>query len=165
MVEVSIDPQTGSAVLISIPRSLERAPFPSSNPLHKLFPNGYYCPNAAPGNECLINGVWSVAEDNKNLFKNDPNPGLTTIRDVIGEVTGLHVDYSTVIDLAGCRSRDTTPAVAVSPASRAGSSQAPRSSTATTHSGMRARACSPTTSPGCAASGASSARCSTRSTP
>ena len=101
MVEVSIDPQTGNAVLISIPRSLERAPFPSSNPLHKLYPNGYYCPGAAPGNECLINAVWSVAEENKALFKNDPNPGLTTIRDVIGEVTGLHVDYSTVIDLAG----------------------------------------------------------------
>ena len=58
----------------------------------------------APGNECLINAVWSVAEDNKALFKNDPNPGLTTIRDVIGEVTGLHVDYSTVIDLAGFQS-------------------------------------------------------------
>lgn len=104
MVEVSIDPQTGSAVLISIPRSLERAPFPASNPLHKLYPNGYYCPNAKPGEECLINAVWSVAEQNKDLFKNDPNPGLTSIRDVIGEVTGLHVDYSTVIDLAGFQS-------------------------------------------------------------
>ena len=104
MVEVSIDPQTGTAVLISIPRSLERAPFPASNPLHKLYPNGYYCPGVAAGNECLINAVWSVAEDNKALFKNDPNPGLTTIRDVIGEVTGLHVDYSTVIDLAGFQS-------------------------------------------------------------
>ena len=101
MVEVSIDPQTGSAVLISIPRSLERAPFPASNPLHKLYPNGYYCPGAKAGEECLINAVWSVAEQNKTLFKNDPNPGLTTIRDVIGEVTGLPVDYSTVIDLAG----------------------------------------------------------------
>jgi LCP family protein required for cell wall assembly len=101
MVEVSIDPQTGNAVLISIPRSLERAPFPASNPLHKLYPNGYYCPGAAPGNECLINAVWALATDNKALFKNDPNPGLSSIRDVIGEVTGLHVDYSTVIDLAG----------------------------------------------------------------
>jgi LCP family protein required for cell wall assembly len=101
MVEVSINPQTGAAVLISIPRSLERAPFPASNPLHKLYPNGYYCPNAKPGDECLINAVWSVAEQNKDLFRNDPSPGLTTIRDVIGEVTGLPVDYSTVIDLKG----------------------------------------------------------------
>ena len=101
MVEASINPQTGSAVLISIPRSLERAPFPASNPLHNMYPNGYYCPGVAPGNECLINAVWALAEQNKALFKNDPNPGLTSIRDVIGEVTGLHVDYSTVIDLAG----------------------------------------------------------------
>jgi LCP family protein required for cell wall assembly len=101
MVEVSIDPQTGSAVLISIPRSLERAPIPASNPLHNLYPNGYYCPQAKPGDECLINAIWALATENKALFKNDPNPGLTSIRDVIGEVTGLHVDYSTVIDLAG----------------------------------------------------------------
>jgi polyisoprenyl-teichoic acid--peptidoglycan teichoic acid transferase len=104
MVEASIDPQTGDTVLISIPRSLERAPFPASNPLHALYPNGYYCPNAKPGDECLINAVWALAEDNKALFKNNPNPGLTSIRDVIGEVTGLHVDYSTVIDLAGFQS-------------------------------------------------------------
>ena len=104
MVEASIDPETGDTVLIGIPRSLERAPFPASNPLHAMYLNGYYCPNAKPGDECLINAVWSVAEENKALFKNDPNPGLTTIRDVIGEVTGLHVDYSTVIDLAGFQS-------------------------------------------------------------
>ncbi len=101
MVEASVDPRTGHAVLIGIPRNLERAPFPTSNPLHRLYPNGYYCPGATPGNECLINAVWSLAEDNQNLFKNDPNPGLTSIGDVIGEVTGLPVEYSTVIDLAG----------------------------------------------------------------
>ncbi|MDQ6896944.1 MAG: LCP family protein [Actinomycetota bacterium] len=104
MVEASINPATGDAVLISIPRSLERAPFPASNPLHAMYPDGYYCPNAKPGDECLINAVWALAEENKTLFKNNPNPGLTTIRDVIGEVTGLHVDYSTVIDLAGFQS-------------------------------------------------------------
>ncbi len=101
MVEASIDPQTGKTVLISIPRNLEHAPFPTSNPLHRLYPNGYYCTGVQPGDECLINAIWGLAEQNKNLFKNDPNPGLTTIRDVIGEVTGLEVDYSTVIDLAG----------------------------------------------------------------
>lgn len=101
MVEVSINPQTGAAVLISIPRSLERAPIPAANPLHALYPNGYYCPKAKPGDECLINAIWALAEENKALFKNNPNPGLTSIRDVVGEVTGLHVDYSAVIDLAG----------------------------------------------------------------
>ena len=100
MVEVSIDPQTGNAVLISIPRSLERAPFPSSNPLHKLYPNGYYCP--APLRQRVPHQRRLVARrGEQGPLQDDPNPGLTTIRDVIGEVTGLHVDYSTVIDLAG----------------------------------------------------------------
>ena len=48
MVVASINPQTGSTVLISMPRNLERAPIPVSNPLHALYPNGYYCPIAKP---------------------------------------------------------------------------------------------------------------------
>ena len=104
MVEASINPETGSTVLISVPRSLERAPFPASNPMHTMYPNGYYCPKAKPGAECLINAVWALAEENKALFKDDPSPGLTSIRDVVGEVTGLRVDFSTVIDLAGFQS-------------------------------------------------------------
>ena len=101
MVVASTDTKTGNTTLIGIPRSLQRVPFPASNPLHQMYPNGYYCPNAKPGDECLINAVWTLAEDNKHLFKGDDHPGLTTITGVIGEVTGLHLDYSTVIDLAG----------------------------------------------------------------
>lgn len=104
MVVASIDPQNGNTVLISVPRNLERAPFPVTNPLHELYPNGYYCPGAAPGAECMINAVWTLAEGNKGLFPNDPNPGLTTIRDVIGATLGVTIDYTTVIDLSGFQS-------------------------------------------------------------
>ncbi|MDQ6715107.1 MAG: LCP family protein [Actinomycetota bacterium] len=104
MVVASIDTKTGNTALISIPRSLQRVPFPASNPLRKLYPNGYYCPDAKPGDECLINGVWALAEQHKDLFKNDKNPGLTTIRGVISEVTGLSIDDTTVVDLAGFQS-------------------------------------------------------------
>ena len=104
MVVASLDTKTGNTVLISIPRNLQRAPFPSSSPLYSMFPNGYYCPQAKPGEECLINAVWNLAVENKALFRNDPDPGLTAIRGVIGEVTGLSIDYSTVIDLTGFES-------------------------------------------------------------
>jgi len=96
MIVASIDTKTGDTVLFGIPRNLERVPFPKDNPLYKLFPNGYNC-----GAECLINAVWAEAENRKELFKNDPNPGLTTIHGVVQEVTGLRLDYTTVIDLAG----------------------------------------------------------------
>ena len=101
MIVASIEPNSGNTVLISIPRNLERVPFSPSNPLRALYPDGYYCPGAAPGAECLINAVWKLAEDNRALFKNDKNPGLTALRDAIQEVTGLKMDYSTVIDLDG----------------------------------------------------------------
>jgi LCP family protein required for cell wall assembly len=101
MIVASINPQTGNTTLISIPRNLERVPFSASNPLHQLYPNGYSCPDAKPGAECLINAVWKTAEDNRALFKNDKNPGLTALRDAIEQVTGLKMDYSTVIDLDG----------------------------------------------------------------
>jgi len=96
MIVASIDTRTGNTVLFGIPRNLERVPFPKDNPLYKLYPNGYNC-----GSECLLNAVWAEAENRKELFKNDPNPGLTTIHGVIQEVTGLRLDYTTVIDLAG----------------------------------------------------------------
>ena len=104
MVVASLDTKTGNTVLISIPRNLQRVPFPMSSPLYPMFPNGYFCPQAKPGEECLINAVWNLAVENKALFKNDPDPGLTAIRGVIGEVTGLSIDYSTVIDLTGFES-------------------------------------------------------------
>ncbi len=104
MVVASLDTKTGNTVLISIPRNLQRAPFPFSSPLYSMFPSGYYCPQAKPGEECLINAIWNLAVENKALFKNDPDPGLTAIRGVIGEVTGLSIDYSTVIDLTGFES-------------------------------------------------------------
>ncbi len=100
MVVASMDPQNGNTVLISVPRNLQRAPFPATNPLHNLYPNGYYCA-AAPGDECMINAVWGLAEGNKGLFPADPNPGLTTTRDVVGATLGLTIDYTTVIDLSG----------------------------------------------------------------
>lgn len=79
MMVASIDTATGDAVLFGLPRNLEHAPFPESNPLSTLYPNGYDC-----GDECLLNGVWTLAVDHAEadptLFPGDDNPGLTTDR-------------------------------------------------------------------------------------
>lgn len=104
MVVASIETKTGKTTLISLPRNLERVPFPDSSPMHAVFPNGYYCPERGVGNECLLNAVWNEALDHKDLFPGDPRPGLTTLKAVIGEITGLKLDYTTIIDLAGFQS-------------------------------------------------------------
>jgi LCP family protein required for cell wall assembly len=100
MIVASINPKTGDTLLLSLPRNLENVPFPKTNPLYKLYPQGYNC--GPP--ECLLNGVWTLAEANSKLFDRDPNPGLTTIRGVIQEITGLRLHYTTVINLEGFES-------------------------------------------------------------
>lgn len=96
MMVASIDTRRGDTVLFSLPRNLERVPIPASNPLSTLYPNGYDC-----GDECLLNGIWTLATDNADLFPGDTNPGLTSTRDVIGEILGLEIDRTLVVDLRG----------------------------------------------------------------
>ena len=98
MIVASIDTRTGDTVLIGIPRNLARVPIPKDNPLIKIWPNGYDC-----GDKCLINALWVEAENHKELFVGDPNPGLTTIRGVLDEVLGIRIDYTVIADLAGFR--------------------------------------------------------------
>lgn len=95
----SVDTQTGDTTLISIPRNFEGVPFPTSNPLHKIYPDGFRCADHA----CLMDAVWVEAEYNhRNLFPaSDTHPGWTTTKDVVGAITGLNIDYSVVINLAG----------------------------------------------------------------
>jgi polyisoprenyl-teichoic acid--peptidoglycan teichoic acid transferase len=99
MMVASIDTKTGDTVLFSLPRSLQKAPFPTKDPLHTVWPNGFDC-----GDVCLLNAVWNQAEQHRDLFAGDPNPGLTATRDVIGEILGIPIDYYTIIDLKGFQS-------------------------------------------------------------
>lgn len=97
MLVASIDTRTGDTVLFGIPRNLENVPFSPTNPLSALYPQGYNC-----GDECLMNGIWTLAEDHRDLFPpSDPSPGLTATKDAIGQILGLQIDDTTVIDLNG----------------------------------------------------------------
>lgn len=93
---VSTDTRTGDTLLVGIPRNLENVPFPASNPLHALYPNGYNC-----GDECLMNGIWTLAEGRGDLFPGVASPGRTSTIDVVGEITGLRIDHSVVVNLRG----------------------------------------------------------------
>ena len=51
-----------------------------------------------------MNAVWTLAEGHRDLFPGDTNPGLTATRDALSSVLGLSIDYTTIIDLNGFRS-------------------------------------------------------------
>jgi polyisoprenyl-teichoic acid--peptidoglycan teichoic acid transferase len=93
----SIDTKTGNTVLFGLPRNLEMVPFPASDPLSQVWPNGFNC-----GGVCLLNAVWQQGELHKNLFPNHgKDAGIIATRDAVSEVLGIKLDYYTVIDLTG----------------------------------------------------------------
>jgi polyisoprenyl-teichoic acid--peptidoglycan teichoic acid transferase len=101
MTVASIDAETGRTVLFSLPRNMQKVPFPVDSPLHKLYPNGYYCQSKSLSNVCLLNGVYTLAMQHKNLFPGVKNPGVEATRSVIEEILGLKINYWAMIDMKG----------------------------------------------------------------
>ncbi|PFG15909.1 LytR family transcriptional attenuator [Propionicimonas paludicola] len=101
MTVASIDAETGRTVLFSLPRNLQKVPFPADSPLHKLYPNGYYCHVKNLANACMLNGIYTLAMTHKSLFPGDKNPGVTATQSAIEETLGLKINYWAMVDLAG----------------------------------------------------------------
>ena len=97
MIVASIDANTGRTVLFSLPRNLQWAPFPESSPLHKLYPNGYWCKDQS----CLLNAVYTLAMNHKDLYPKSKNPGVEATKEVIGNILGLEINYYALVDLKG----------------------------------------------------------------
>ena len=174
MMVVSTNTKTGDTLLIGIPRNLERVPFPESNPLHALYPNGYDC-----GDQCLMNGIWTLAEGRPDLFPGVKNPGRAVDRrrrrrDHRPRHQPVRRHQPARLQGAGRRHGRrrrqraaegvrrvphlAPRAASCSPATRAStSSPGCSTSTASTPSGTPARAPAATTSAGCGASAASPA--------
>jgi LCP family protein required for cell wall assembly len=102
LILASINTKTGKTVMFSLPRSLQHAPFPEGTGGHRAWPNGYYCPEAGPGNECMINAIWRWAEgDGKQYYSKFEDPGLRATKDAVQGVTGLKVDTHVMLNLNG----------------------------------------------------------------
>lgn len=95
MTVVSIDEQTGRAVLFGLPRNLENVPFPAGTVMHKQFPNGFTC------DSCYLNAVNTWADDHADLFPGVKNPGVLATTQAIEQVTGLPINYYVEVDLGG----------------------------------------------------------------
>jgi len=101
MTVASIDAETGRTVLFSLPRNLQHAPFPADSPFHAKYPNGYYCAVKDLSDACLLNGIYTMAVNNKKLFPGVKYPGVEATKGVIEEILGLKINYWAMIDLKG----------------------------------------------------------------
>jgi LCP family protein required for cell wall assembly len=104
MTVASINTKTGNAVLLSLPRSLQKFQLPPR--LRAKWPYGYTgdAPNPQhPGAEGLLNELYIQGERNPQLEpgykKGQRGPHLT--EDVIGYLLGLKINYYVLVNLAG----------------------------------------------------------------
>ncbi|GAB3269239.1 LCP family protein [Kineosporia babensis] len=96
MIVASVDTYSGNTVLFSLPRNLENVPFPFGTPGNTAWPDGFDC-----GDECLLNAVWTWAEQDGSGYEGYKNPGLAATQDAIEGATGLKIDTYAMLNLKG----------------------------------------------------------------
>ena len=98
---VSVDVRTGAAVVIGIPRNLERARFPQGSPAAAEFPRGFT--GEGDRGNWMINSTWTFGENNPELFPDVDHPGLEAVRQAAEGTLGLPVHYHVVVNMEGFR--------------------------------------------------------------
>lgn len=93
----SIDAVTGRTALFSLPRNLEDVPFPEGSPMRDAFPDGFGCPD----HSCMLNAVYTYAEENSELYPDAKNPGVQATKEAVEGATGLKINYYALVDLKG----------------------------------------------------------------
>lgn len=92
MVVVSIDPATGDTAMISVPRNLQRLPFPEGTALDARYPGGF--PEIA-------NAVYPLVGLRPELVGDVDNPGAQAIKLGIAQLLGMPIHYYVLVDMAG----------------------------------------------------------------
>jgi len=92
MVLVSIDPDNGDTVLISIPRNLKHLPFPPGTALAERFPNGF---------DDLANAVYPYVDTRRELAGGGDDAGAQAIKLGIAQLLGVPIQYYVLVDMAG----------------------------------------------------------------
>ncbi|NEE04079.1 LCP family protein [Phytoactinopolyspora halotolerans] len=98
---VSIDVLTGEPALISLPRNLENARFPSGTPAADQFPQGFS--GEGDRSDYLLNATWTYGEENPELFEGPSGPGPTAVKQAIEGTLGIKIHYYVAVDLMGFR--------------------------------------------------------------
>lgn len=92
MIVVSIDSETGTGVVISIPRNMDDMPFPEGTPLAERYPEGF---------DGLANAVYAMGEQNPDLVGGAADAGAQAIKLSISQLLGIPIHYYVLADMAG----------------------------------------------------------------
>lgn len=89
MIVVSLDAHDGTGAIFGVPRNLMRVPLPPSAQTDmETFPD-------------ILNALWQYADWHPELFPGAKKPGATAVKETIGNLLGLEIDYYALVDLRG----------------------------------------------------------------
>jgi polyisoprenyl-teichoic acid--peptidoglycan teichoic acid transferase len=101
VIVASMDADTGDTVLFSLPRNLQRLPFPPGSELDQHYPHGFTDPSGDPL-ESMLNAVYGkVPVRYPRLFPDAENPGAEALEQGVSAALGIPVDYYVLINLKG----------------------------------------------------------------
>jgi LCP family protein required for cell wall assembly len=100
MTLVSVDASSGAVTMVGIPRNMYHVPFAEGSPLWEVWPTGFDC-----GDDCLLAYLYPWAEEHPELYPDaeaqGSTPALEAMSDAVEGVTGLPVQWTVLIDMAG----------------------------------------------------------------
>ncbi|GLX94212.1 hypothetical protein Hesp01_21620 [Herbidospora sp. NBRC 101105] len=98
----SVDVRTGRTVMFGLPRNLEGVRFPEGSPMYNQFPFGFRLPSGPDGaREDLLFSVWEYADQHPEVFGGRTGMGATALKEAVGEILGLRVDWYTLVNIGG----------------------------------------------------------------
>ncbi|MFF4622589.1 LCP family protein [Nonomuraea jabiensis] len=100
MTVASVDTETGATTLFGLPRNLQRVEF-APGPARDQFPYGFT--GSGPDTPGLLNEIFQYAEDHPEVVPGVERRrrGPALIKQTIGDILGLKVDYYALVDMKG----------------------------------------------------------------
>jgi LCP family protein required for cell wall assembly len=93
IIVASIDPVTGDAALLQLPRNQVELPIPPDHPAYAI----WEC-NCYPE---LANTIYQFGLDNPELFPGGANSGATAVMDLVEYLFGIEIHQYVLVDLLG----------------------------------------------------------------
>ena len=107
MTVVSVDAETGQAVLIGLPRDLHNIPFPEGSVMASIYPDGYteqtapYCVEWACLNTVFVDAEVNHPDAFLPSNKSQMPAGVAATMEAASGVTGLTIQFYILIDMQG----------------------------------------------------------------
>jgi polyisoprenyl-teichoic acid--peptidoglycan teichoic acid transferase len=93
----SVNADTGSTIVFSIPRNFQNAQFTADSPLWQAYPNGFDC-----GDSCILNALYvDVMQNHQDLYPGAADPGAEAMMDAAGGILGLEIQSYAMVDMGG----------------------------------------------------------------